>query len=378
MSNQINTVIVLRNDQTTNWEKSSYVMLPGEVGIGYLTRTDKNGNEIKNVIAKLGDGVNSWADLPQIEGVFENDLTLTYNFGRHTTSNGFVVAPAKGMTTSQWLIDALSVTKEPAITYPNVTANTATFTPSSGEAGTTITKINWTNTFSDGSYEFGSSENAKANSSANTSAKSWEIKIGDTVIGTAEDGSADYSSKMTDSAVKVTVSSTATINAAGAYTPLNNVGTATSGKITGFDKSGTTTKTVTKEASVTGYRKPFWGVLAAGEALDTSALTSAAIRGLASSGTSTAGLPSSIDVPVGSQMVIIAAKSGTKNTLVAKDSKAMNAEVGFTKVAKAVKVEGANSYTAVDYDVWYVDWNPDKTPGYTGIGSAKKLELTWS
>ena len=72
----INTIIVLRNDQTTNWEASSHVMLKGEVGIGYL----ENGN----VIAKLGNGVDTWNDLPQIEGVFEDDVTLTYNFGKHT------------------------------------------------------------------------------------------------------------------------------------------------------------------------------------------------------------------------------------------------------------------------------------------------------
>lgn len=51
MAQTINTIIVLRNDQTTNWESSSVVMLKGEVGIGYL----ENGN----VIAKLGDGEHS-------------------------------------------------------------------------------------------------------------------------------------------------------------------------------------------------------------------------------------------------------------------------------------------------------------------------------
>ena len=48
----------------------------------------------------------------------------------------------------------------------------------------------------------------------------------------------------------------------------------------------------------------------------------------------------------------------------------MNAGVTFTKVENAVKVEGANGYTAVDYDMFYVDWN-------AGIDAAKKLVLTW-
>lgn len=364
----INTVIVLRNDQTTAWEKSEYVLLEGEVGIGYL--------EGGNVIAKLGNGTDTWADLPQIEGVLEKDLILTYNFGRHNTTNGFVNAGGKGMTTRQWIEDALSEIKEPVITQPTITVDSATFTPSSGEVGTAITKINWTSTFTDGTYEYGSLENKTANSGANTSASAWEVKIGDNTIGTNEDGSAAYTGTLGDTAVTATVSVTATINAGAAYTPVNNVGAETTGKITGFDDAST--KTVAKTASVTGYRKPFWGVLAAGSAVDTSALTSAVIRALPKSGTTTKGLPSSIDVSVGSQMVIFAAKANTYSTLTATDNKAMNAEVGFTKVANAVKVEGANGFEAVDYDIWYVDWNPDKTPGYTGIGSAKQLKLTWA
>ena len=71
-------------------------MLQGEVGIGYL----ENGN----VIAKLGDGVNTWKDLPQIEGVFEDDVILTYNFGKHVIDQtvGFKKVDAKGMTMSEW------------------------------------------------------------------------------------------------------------------------------------------------------------------------------------------------------------------------------------------------------------------------------------
>lgn len=360
----INTVIVLRNDQTTNWESSDYVMLPGEVGIGYLA----NGN----VIAKLGDGAGSWKDLPQIEGVFEDEITLTHNFGRYKTSNGFVKTDdAKGKTISQWLVHALSETKEPTVTPPSIKVDSATFTPASGEVGTKITKINWTSTFTDGQYEYGSSENPTANSNANTSISAWEVKTGDNVLGTLEDGNADYAGTMGDTAISAVVSVTATINTDNAYTPLNNVGAATDGKITGFDENGIKTTTATKTATVTGYRKPFWGVLTPDTAIDTTALTSDIVRGLPQSGTSTKGLPSSIDVAAGSQMVIFAAKAGSYSSLTATDDKAMNATVSFEKVTKAVKVEGANNYEAVDYDIWYVNWG-------AGIGAAKKLTLKWA
>jgi hypothetical protein len=65
------------------------------------------------------------------------------------------------------------------------------------------------------------------------------------------------------------------------------------------------------------------------------------------------------------------AKAGAYSSLVAKDGNAQDATVSFDKVAKAVKVEGANGYTAVDYDLWSVTWEGP-------IASAKSLKLTWS
>lgn len=362
----INTVIVLRNDQTTNWESSDYKLLKGEVGIGYL----ENGN----VIAKLGvDGETAWKDLPQIEGVFEDEITLTHNFGRYQTSNGFVkTSDAKGMTTSQWLIHALSETKEPEITQPTFTL-TASGTGAGGEIGTYITALNWDGTTTYGKYEYGP---ATGLSDAN---KTWSISNDiNSQTSSAEDGTFALTSNeqiqltQEESKTYATITGTYALDASSASDPVNNIGVATEGKI--VDMTGT----LTAEVKATAYRKPFYGVLAAGEALDVEALSSDLIRDLPKSGTSKTGLPTTLDVPVGSQMVIFAVKAGARNSLKATDNKAMNAEVGFTKVANAVKVEGANGFEAVDYDIWYVDWNPDKVEGYTGIGSAKQLKLTWA
>ena len=148
------------------------------------------------------------------------------------------------------------------------------------------------------------------------------------------------------------------------------MGNATEGKITGFS-DGNTQKSITASVSASSYRKPFWGVLAPADVLDVDNLTSAAIRRLSNSGTSNKGLPSSIAVPAGSQMVIFAAKAGVYSSLVAKDAAAMNAVVSFEKAANAVAVEGANGFTAAAYDIWYVNWG-------AGIGSAKQLNLTWA
>ena len=81
---QLNTVIVLRNDDKTSWEADgAYVLRDGEVGVGYFTVTDDKGNSKRIVMAKVGNGEQAWKDLPQLEGVFEEDQILTYNFGRH-------------------------------------------------------------------------------------------------------------------------------------------------------------------------------------------------------------------------------------------------------------------------------------------------------
>ena len=370
----INTVIVLRNDQTTAWESSEYKLLKGEVGIGYLS----NGN----VIAKLGvDGKTAWKDLPQIEGVLEDEITLTHDFGRYKTdeAKGYVkTTDAKDKTISQWLIHALSETKEPTITPPTFTL-TASGTGAGEEIGSKITALKWDGTTTYGKYEYGPATGLGA------ADRTWAISNNiDTQTSTDEDGTftltTDKQIQLTQEASKTyaTITGTYSLDASGAADPVNNVGATTSGKITNMSD------TIVANVNATAYRKPFYGVLAAGEALDVSALTSDVIRGLPKSGTSNAGLPTTIDVPVGSQMVIFAAKAGARNSLTATDNKAMNAEVGFTKVANAVRVKGANNFVTEDepdgvlYDIWYVDWNPEKAAGYTGIGSAKQLKLTWA
>ena len=366
-SKQINTVIVLRNDQTTAWESSDHIMLAGEVGIGYLP----NGN----VIAKLGDGEHTWSSLKQLEGVLEDDITLTYNFGRHVIKNGSVNAGGKGMTTNQWLIDALSEIKEPNIIKPNASLSASAV--GGGEIGSYITGLKWDGSVSYGSYEYGSVGHVGQSASGLSSSDvSWAISNShDIQTAATEDGTftlGDNKIQIDSESRKeyAQITGVCTLDVTNARTPINNVGNATEGKITGFS-DGNTQKSITASVFASSYRKPFWGVLAPADVLNVDNLTSADIRGLSNSGTSNKGLPSSIAVPAGSQMVIFAAKAGVYSSLVAKDTAAMNAVVSFEKVTNAVAVEGANGFTAADYDIWYVNWG-------AGIGSAKQLSLTWA
>lgn len=360
MSKTINTILVLRNDSTTAWESSTVVLKKGELGVGYLD----NGN----VIVKSGDGTNTWAALPQVEGVFEDDLTITYAFGKYSIpASGSLRVDAKGMTTSQWLKNALAETKDPTVTNPTFSLS-ASATGNGGEVGTKVTALTWNGTFTDGKYTYGTQEFPTSTSAGLT--KTFVVSNNvNSDTSTNEDGTFTLASAdqitLGDDTVSKTITSVCSYS--GSRMPLNNIGETVSGKKIA---DGSISKTAT--INIKGYRKPFWGIQAAAADLKVATdYESADVRALSNSGTSAAGLPTTLLVPAGSQQVCFFAKAGTKSTLVAKDTNAMNATVAFTKVANAVNVQGANSYNAVAYDLWYVNWG-------AGIDAAKNLSLTWS
>ena len=386
----LNTIIVLRNDKSTDWANSEVILKEGELGVSYLD----NGN----VMVKAGDGVNKFSDLKQVESVLTEDITLTYNFGRHKTSNGSVDAGGKDMTMTQWIVDALSEVLNPKTNYPGATLACGTITTDTGdkEIGSKITKFAWNGTSTYGSYKdvdnsgtYGTVE-ATTSSDTGLAAKNftWSITNSlDAQTGNTEDGtftlvSDNYKQINSESSTTYAyLNGKATIDASGARTPLNNVGKAyEAGKITGFDKAGTTEKEFKNVAvSCAGFRKPFWAVLTTPfaetkndeGAVTAIALTSDDVRGFTGKGTKVNGFPTTLAVAEGSRQVIFCAKAGTYKSVVAKDGNAQDATVTFSKIANAVNVEGANDFTATAYDVFEVTWGDP-------IASAKALKLTWS
>lgn len=366
----LNTIIVLRNDSSTDWATSDVVLREGEVGVSYLG----NGN----VVVKAGDGVNKWPNLKQIEGVFEQPVTLTQNFGYYNDvpSGGYkTYENTAGMTTSEFLLSALKQTVEPQITQPSASLSaTAIIENNDKEVGAKITGFSWTGNFNAGSYKIGNTTQPTGLSVSDTA---WAVSNSiDSQTSTATSGtftlvSDDYIQINSDSsATYARIDATVNLDAANANKPKNNLGEDTTGIITATTASAPWSKSA--NINVTGYRKPFWGVIPAASNLkDPEDYESADVRALPNSATTAAGLPTSLAVPAGSQMVVFFAKHGVKNSLVATDDKAMNAGVTFTKVANACSVEGANNFTGVDYDLWYVNWG-------AGIGSAKQLTLKWS
>lgn len=261
----INTVIVLRNDSTTAWESSSYPLKSGEVGVGYMERTvkDETGNAVikKVPIIKVGDDTSAWKDLPQAEGVFEENQILTYDFGRHKTSNGFVDAGGRGMTTSEWLLDALSETKDPVVGQPTFTIvpGTITTTPSGNEIGSKITSVKWNGTFSGGSYEYGSKVGSNTYTETATGVTaSYEMSLTN-FAGTytaGEDGTLTLDPQIEVASTAATeigrITSTCSWEDS-LRTPVNNIGTPVESK-----KIKGSSITATAVYSITGYREGFY------------------------------------------------------------------------------------------------------------------------
>lgn len=392
----LNTIIVLRNDHEGpkfGTAESNVILRPGELGVHYL----ENGN----VMVKMGDGTKSWNDLPQVEAVLENDIMLTYTFGRHSVTAGSSKnAGGKDMTFSEWFQDALKVTTNPTVVQPSAnlratpSGDSITYNSNDqkyyGEVGAYITSLSWDGSTSNGTYKVGSG--ADQGTGISSSDFSWAVSNNkDAQTSSSQDSSFTLAS---DKYIQIdthnektyaTISATVTLDPSKAKNPKDNLGgDVPSLKITGFDTAGTKTKDLSASVKASGFYKPFWTVKAAAANLKKpTAYTSDDVRDLANSANSTKGFPTTLTVPQGSEQVVFFAKASTYSTLVAKDSSAMNAPVTFTKVANALKVKGANGFAPAgtdgfDYDLWYVDWNPDSVAGYTGIGSAKELILAWS
>jgi hypothetical protein len=377
----LNTIIVLRNDKSTDWANSEVILKEGELGVSYL----ENGN----VMVKAGNGVDKWADLSQVESVLEKDMMLTYSFGKHSVpTGGSLNAGGTNMTMSQWIADALKKTVEPTIVQPSASLSASpsgdtiyynsTAKQYYGEIGDKINKLNWDGSTSNGSYKVGSgSDQGTGISSSNFT---WAVS---NTVDSQTSASIDGNFPLTtdkyiqinseSDAIYATINATVTLDASNAKTPKNNLGEDTSGKITATTAGSPWSKSASVKA--TGYRKPFWGIKTVAQAIDVDNITSAQVRALGNSGNVTKGLPtttaaSPFVVPAGSQQVFFLAKAGTYTSLSATDAAAMNAGVTFTKVANAVNVEGANGYTATAYDMFFVDWG-------AGIDADKKLVLTW-
>lgn len=103
-------------------------------------------------------------------------------------------------------------------------------------------------------------------------------------------------------------------------------------------------------AAYTPFRNYFFGATAEKPALD-----SAYIRGMTKSGKAYAPGVITVNVPAGANRVVIACIAGKTGVKKVINETALNADVTDTFTKKAVAVEGANGYTAKDYNVWFFE-----------------------
>lgn len=238
----------------------------------------------------------------------------------------------EGVSVQSILTDMLSQELQPGT--PIEPAVSVTFNSGAKEVGTKITPT-YSATLSAGSYTYGPA--------TGITAKSWSVvaKDGATSIGTltTSSGSFDEITVAEDTNYYVTVSATheagaiAEDNLGGQSNPVKQIA------------AGTKTK---DSSRITGYRAWFYGFKGADGLIDVSNITSANIRGLTSANGT---IPATLTTNKMQQMFFAAPKGKIKSIGVANATN--GAPQTVTKVTD-IKVEGANGFVSIDYDVFYV------------------------
>lgn len=352
MEKTLNTIIVLRNDKSTDWASSEVILREGELGVSYLD----NGN----VMVKAGNGVDKFADLPQVESVLESDMMLTYSFGKHSVpAGGSLNAGGTGMTMSQWLADSLKKTVEPTIKrYPN--AGLSASCSNSGaslEIGSYITSVSYTGSLSeDGDYETNGKETA---SGIKSSDLTWEVTLGDDAATKKTTSSGSYTTNIqinstTANTVYATVKAKATLSLDNVKTPANNLGEANADvKIKGFDAAGTTVKSLSADVKASGYRNTWYYV----GTDDTFELNSANIRSKFTAKNASTTSFGTVTIPGGTTRVAFAVLGDkTLKSVIDVDGQNLDVKANFTK--ETISIEGANGFEGANYSLFHFE-NPN-------------------
>ena len=115
-----------------------------------------------------------------------------------------------------------------------------------------------------------------------------------------------------------------------------------------------------KELKLTGYRKCFYKVNDSGNVMSIDALKSLASDTIRSTfayvSNAPSTLPTELDLTAGTQQLVFLAPTGTYTKFSVTDI--TNPQATFTlgneNYAKALKVEGANNFAGIDYDMWVI------------------------
>lgn len=285
--------------------------------------------------------------------ILRENITLAGGYtqvGNLTKSqNGTATFQTKGKSVADILTEIFSKRLQPTITaQPSVTGFTLNGAKAV-EAGTQVAAASYgTAELNPGSYKYGPDTAVVASG--------WKVeRITDkatTEVANAETASLAAGSDNNGGAGFV-------IGDAGgdAVASLKYKATATHGAgVTAKDNLGSDSNpavaiaagTKSKEtAAYTPFRNYFYGATA-----EKPTLNSDYIRSLTKSGKAYAAGTLTINVPVGAQRVAIACIATAKGVTKVINETAMNADVTGTFTKSTVSVEGANGYSAKDYNVW--------------------------
>lgn len=323
-------------------------------GIPEITEAD-NGKvlgALNGVAVWVNGGSAPAGDLTTDDITMAENITLAGNYtqiGNWTkTQNGTAVKEVAGMTLTEMLKNIFTATLQPTITaQPSINGFNLTGA-GAVEAGTSIAAANYTEaTLNPGSYQYGPATGVTAESwkvERVTNAGSTQIATGATLsAGSDNNGGSGFI--IGDRGGENVVSSLryrATVQHTAGVTAHDNLGGDSSPvvAITAGSKNKQTN-------AYTPYRNYFYGAT-----VDKPTLDSAYIRGLTKSNQAYRAGTITINVPAGANRVCIACIATAAGVTQVINETALNADVTGTFVKSAVRVEGANGYTAVDYNVW--------------------------
>ena len=258
---------------------------------------------------------------------FDKDLTYTVGIGTLAQPSGSATFKAAGQSVEDVLKTLMAKEVDPSTTQPSATLSSNNI--DAKEVGTNIA-INYNISTDPGSYTYGPATGV-------TFSDYKATFNGETLTG----ASGTFTSvQVTDN---MSLSISGSVKHSDGVIPKTNLGNAyEDGQIKAATKS-------LSKGTLTGYRNWFYGYKAGGATIDAANLTSANIRALTPKNGS---FPGTISTNKMQQMFFAIPKG--KKTDVSVANNVNGAPCTVTKVTD-IMVEGANGYTAIAYDVWYVN-----------------------
>ena len=258
---------------------------------------------------------------------FDKDLTYTVGIGTLAKPSSSATFNAAGKSVEEVLKKLMAEEVNPSTTQPSATLESNNI--GAKEVGTNIA-INYSISTNPGSYSY--------NPATGVTFSEYKATFnGETITG----ASGTFTSVQVTDTMNLSISGS--VKHSDGVVPETNLGNAyEKGQIKAATKS-------LSKGTLTGYRNWFYGYKAGGATIDAANLTSANIRALTPKNGE---FPGTISTNKMQQMFFAIPKG--KKTDVSVANNVNGAPCTVTKVTD-IMVEGANGYTAIAYDVWYVN-----------------------